>query len=84
MNVKTAFRRLVTGQSVPHFDYETTKFGFQTVFYKTPYSYCICICGFEHKYFDYIKESGEINEQMYSKVVQNIVNDHCPHVKHVS
>ena len=92
MDVKTVFRQLVLGQTVPDFDYKSTKFGFKSVFQKTHYSYCICICGFEHEYFEYIKGSGEgndkqskeccnrdnltsfeIDEEMYNKVVQNLL-----------
>ena len=37
-------------------------------------------CGFENEYFDYISKTGEINERMYNKIVNNILKGACPHV----
>ena len=77
------FRALVVNESLPgffHFFY-LHKFSFKTVFYKTTYYYCSCKCAFEHEFCLYISNTSEINEDMYERVVQNIVNGECPHVK---
>ena len=83
METKLTFRNLVTNKYMFDFDYNH-RFSFQTVFYKSTYSYCCCSCGFDHEYLDYISESGEINEETYGKIVQSIINGKCPHVDSVS
>ena len=84
MNVKEVFRSMVKNQFVPHIDYANCMFSFQTVFYRCPYSYCCCSCGFELEYFDYISETGEINEEMYEKIVTSIINGKCTHADNIS
>lgn len=79
MDVSEVFRGLVTGQYIDGTDY-ATKFTFQTVFYTSPYTYCCCPCGFQHEFLDYIKENGDINEEVYDQIVQSIVDGKCPHV----
>lgn len=84
MDIKTVFRNLVTNRYMTDFDYAGTEFSFQTVFYvESRFSYCICSCGFEHEYLDYISESGDIDEEVYQKVVQSIIDGKCPHVDQV-
>ena len=56
---------------MPDFNYRTN-FQFQTLFYKSGYSYCCCACGFEHEFLEYIKDDGSIDEDLYEKVLQNI------------
>ena len=84
MNIKEEFRSLVKNEFVPHIDYTNRFFSFRTVFYRCPYSYRCCSCGFEHEYFDYISETGEINEEMYEKIVTSIINGKCPHADNIS
>lgn len=62
-----------------NFDYRT-RFTFQTVFYKTAYTYCCCSCGFQHEFMLYIDDSGAVNEEIFEKIVQNIIDGKCPHV----
>ena len=81
--VGRVFRNLVTNQYMPNFDYINTEFKFQTVFHRSSYSYCICICGFEHEYLDYISDSGDVDEEIYQKVLESIINGECPHVNKV-
>ena len=83
MDVAKTFRKLVTNQYMPDFNYGNTDFKFQTVFHKTAHAYCFCICGFKHEYFDYISESMKINEKVYEKVLQCILAGNCPHVGEV-
>ena len=68
------------------------QFSFQTVFYRTPYSYCCCPCAYQHEYFDYLSDKGpvekqtaqrqkerDIDEDVFEQIVQNIANRRCPH-----
>ena len=73
------FRNLVTNQYMPGFDYRT-RFTFQTVYYVTDYSYCCCLCAFQHEFVDYVAENGEINEEVYEKIVKCVVDGKCHHV----
>ena len=84
MDVTKTFRQLVTNQYMPYFDYNNTEFTFQTVYHQAAHSYCFCPCGFEHEYLDYIADSGEINEEIYEKVLQCIIDGKCPHVDNVA
>ena len=80
ISTRETFRNLVTNQSIPGFDYIETSFSFRTVYSLTQYSYRCCVCAFEHEYCDYIKEDGEIDEEMYNKIETSIVDGFCPHV----
>ena len=55
MDVTEVFRNLVRGCYYREdFDYIKTKFAFKTVYHTNAYSYCFCMCGFEHEHIDYI------------------------------
>lgn len=81
MEVRVAFRRLVTNKYIPRFDYTNTFFSFITVCKVPEVTYCCCTCGFEHEYLDYIQDDGKINEEIYERVLQSIISGKCPHVK---
>lgn len=66
---------------MPDFNYVQTRFSFQTLFYKSVYSYCCCPCGFEHEYFKYITDSQDIDEEIYTRVINSILSGKCPHVE---
>ena len=80
---KTILRKLVTGQFMPQSDHYSRKFGFQTVFRRTTYSYCCCPCAFEHEFLDYLSEDGTINEAVFERVLENVVNGKCAHTEGV-
>ena len=80
MDAATIFRNLVTNKFMPEFDYARTRFSFQTVYYKSAVSYCCCPCGFEHEYCQYITDTGALDEDIYKKIVVNIIEGKCPHV----
>ena len=84
MDVRRTFRALLINEPCLTTDY-TYEFSFQTVFYKSPNTgtYCCCPCGFQHEFFSYISEDGDIVEELYSKVIQNIVDGKCPHADDV-
>ena len=80
MEIRKQLKNIVSKTFMPDFEYTNTRFSFQTVFRKTPYSYCCCSCAFEHEFLEYITESGNVYENMYNKLVQSIMNGQCPHV----
>ena len=83
MDIKEIFSHLISNIFIPGFDYRRT-FQFQTVFYYTGSSYCICECAFEHEYLEYMSESGVVNEDLYNHTLENIIRGKCPHVDRVN
>lgn len=85
MDIKTIFRNLVTNQYMENFDYVHTRFSFLTLFHKSPYCYCCCPCSYEHEYFKYISDGSNVennvDEEMYNKILSNILKGKCPHVE---
>ena len=77
-------RTLVINENLPGFDYTAHRFSFRTVFKRESYMYCCCNCAFEHEYMLYISDKGEINKEIFYRVVQNISLGECSHVKDVS
>ena len=80
MDEELVFRDVVASRCKPDPGFIRYKFTFDTVFYKSAHSYCCCKCAFEHEYFDYISENGDINEHMYERVADNISRGKCEHV----
>ena len=77
------FRNLVTNQFMPGFDYANSRITFMTVFCISDFSYCCCMCGYEHEYLVYLSESGKVDEEMYKRIVKCIIEGACPHVNQV-
>ena len=82
MDTTRVFQRLVTDQFLGS-DNLFKVFSFQTVFYRTRYSYRCCSCAFDHEYLTYISNSGKINDEIYEKIVYSIENGKCPHAEQV-
>ena len=80
MDIRSELRELVSGRYMPNFDYIRRHYAFDTVFERTMYSYCCCECGFQHECLDYISENGEVDEEVFSKIVQCVEDGKCPHV----
>ena len=84
MDAETTFRNLVKNHYMSDFNYADTAFSFRTVFeLDTIFSYCLCRCGFDHEYLDYITDSGEIDENKFENIVKCVTDGHCPHVNDV-
>ena len=83
MEVQKVFRNLDTNQFMPEFNYVETRFKFRTVFHQSNHACCVCMYSYEHEYLDNISSQGEIDEEMYNRVLQCIVDDKCPHVNQV-
>ena len=79
MDARDSFRNSVYKSNTKDFEYRTI-FEFQTLFYKSAYSYCCCPCAFEHEFFLYIEDDGRINDAVYKRIEQSIVDGSCPHV----
>ena len=84
INLKETFRNLVTNKYMPAVDYSKLKFSFRTSCKISPgVSHNLfkgCSCSVEHEYLLYYGDDGQINEEMYNRVLQNITNGKCPHV----
>ena len=79
MKLVDIFDNLVHNRYMEQFNYKAS-FKFKTVFYNTNYSYSCCSCAFENEFVDYIGEKGELNEDIYSKIVKSIEEGKCPHI----
>lgn len=73
INMEKVFWNLVSNRFMPDFDY-MRHFSFKTVFHYSLQSYCLCECDFEHEYLDYISVNGEIDKELYEKILKNITN----------
>ena len=80
MDTRTLFRNLVMGSYMRDYDYSSGQLSFQTVCHSSPNDYCACICSYEHEFIDYVSEDGKLDEDMYNRVLENILNGKCPHV----
>lgn len=84
MDKAALFREFIASNSVSDIDYNSNFFSFMTVFYRTSFAYCFCTCGFEHEYLMYLSDTGKVNEEMFEKVVQSVIDGKCPHVDKAS
>ena len=79
MDSADLFRHILTTKTLP----EKTKLGyefrFKTVFYNDGASYCCCRCAYDHEYFSYIAESGDIDWEKCDTLVQAIKDGRCQH-----
>ena len=97
MDVRKIFRDVVTNRYIPDLAYCSRKFSFQTVF-NNPVSkldgsryecqpklqYCYCFCGLELECLKFISDFAEINEVIYKRVIENIIDGKCKHVEYAS
>ena len=84
MDKGTLFRKLMKNRFIEDIDYKNALFTFQTVFHKSAICYCCCPCAFEHEFFDYVSDKGEIDEDYLEQIVDRINKGQCPHVCEVS
>ena len=82
MDLRKEFRNLVTNQYMPGYDYKCKNYSFRTVHYVSHLQniYCMCACAYELEFLDFISDKGDIDEEMYERVVQNLIKGKCPHV----
>ena len=83
--VSQIFKKLVLKDHMIRYGQRDYIFSFKTVFHISKYlSYRWCLCAYEHENFDYISETGQINHEMFQKIVESIRTGDCPHVSMVS
>lgn len=80
MDIRFRFENLVNNKYMDDFDYLGYSFSFETLFGKRSLNYKMCSCAVEHETVQYISENGDINREMYEKILQCILNGKCPHV----
>ena len=80
LDTRETLRRLVNNTPICGFDHSSKEFKFQTLFHQSSYSYCCCPCAYEHEYVTYISDGGEINEEIFEKIVDCILKGYGPHV----
>ena len=80
MDVRQRFENLVKNKFMHDFEYYQRCFSFRTLFYSSAFSYRFCSCGYEHENIEYISPSDVVNETMYEKIVQCIIDGKCQHV----
>ena len=79
MDAAEVLQNMITNKYMSQFDYVGTEFVFKTICHRGSFSYCICECGIQHEYLDYITEFGDIDENVFQKVVTCIANGKCEH-----
>ena len=73
------FRCLVTETLIPDRAICDQYFTFQTVFYTRGSSYCCCRCAYDHEYFTYISDTGEINTEKFDRLAKAVESGYCEH-----
>ena len=79
MDSADLFRHILTTKTLPEEPISDYVFRFKTVFYNDVASYCCCRCAYDHEYFSYISESGEIDWEKCDTLVQAIKDGMCQH-----
>ena len=85
MSLGETLRNLITNSYDPEIDYFKIKFSFETscqMFPGTQYTlYEGCSCSIEHEFMLYYTKDGTFEEEIYNRVIQNIIAGKCPHVQ---
>ena len=80
-NISEIFQKLVLNNHMIPKGQRDYVFSFRTVFRISEYlTYCWCPCAYEHENFNYISETGDINQQMFEKIAESVKTGTCPHV----
>ena len=84
MEQAEVFRYLVSKKEIPEQVMLGHDFDFKTVFHKSGYSYRFCMCAFEHEFFSYISDTGDVDMEVFDKLTNAIKTGHCPHTVNVT
>ena len=79
MDSADIFRHLLTMKTFPDWTISDYEFGFRTVFYIHGSSYCCCRCAYDHEYFTYISNTGEIDKDNFDKLAKAVECGYCEH-----
>ena len=80
MDLRALFETLVTNDFIPDFPYYRHCFTFKTLFYDSTFAYRMCSCGYQHENLEYITPSGDIDKDMYGKILKCLIDGKCEHV----
>ena len=80
MDLRALFETLVTNDFIPDFPYYRRCFTFKTLFYDSTFAYQMCSCGYQHENLAYITPSGDMDKDMYGKILKCITDGKCEHV----
>ena len=79
MDVAGQFRCLVIKNSILDLSVCEQYFAFQTVFYMRGSAYCCCRCSYDHEYFTYISDDGNIDTEKFYRLAQAVESGYCEH-----
>ena len=79
MGVAEVFRYLLTNKAFPDKAISEYEFVFKTVFYKRGQSYCYCRCAYDHEYFSYVSETGDIDMGTFDRLATAVKDGYCQH-----
>ena len=79
MDIARQFRCLVIENTVPDHSICDQYFAFKTVFYTRGSSYCCCRCAYDHEYFTYISDTGEIDLEKFDRLAKAVESGYCEH-----
>ena len=79
MDIARQFRCLVIENSVPDHSICDQYFAFKTVFYTRGSSYCCCRCAYDHEYFSYISDTGDIDTEKFDMLAKSVERGYCEH-----
>ena len=78
------FKYLLINKAIPEETISDYEFGFKTVFYGCGPLHCYCRCAYDHEYFSYISERGEIDLAKCDTLATAIKDGHCQHAARVA
>ena len=83
-DVRRVLENLIRNDFMSDFDYNTHRFSFRTLFYSTLLDYRFCPCGYNNEYINYVSPKGDVDREMFEKILDCIMNEQCPHVAGVA
>lgn len=79
MDNSNVFKYLLTNKVFPENEIKDYEFKFTTVFRKFGPTYCCCRCAFDHEYFSYISDKGNIDMGKLDNLVKALKDGYCQH-----
>ena len=73
------FKYLLTSKAIPDKAISEYEFVFKTVFYKCGPSYCYCRCAYDHEYFSYISDTGDVDMEILDTLATAVKDGYCQH-----
>ena len=73
------FRYLLTSKTISDKVMSEYEFVFKTVFYTCGPSYCYCRCAYDHEYFSYISDTGDVDMGILDRLATVVKDGYCQH-----